>query len=100
MDAMTVPQFSRPGAVDLSSLKRPTGQPGQPGQPGGGGGSGRFTVDVVGDQSLRADVIERSVSVVVIASFWSEQVPDSVEINDTLSRLADEFGGRFVLGRV
>jgi putative thioredoxin len=92
---MTVPQFSRPGAVDLSALRRPSTQPGQ-----AGAGSGRFTIDVVGEQSLRTDVIERSMSVVVLASFWSEQVPASVQLTERLSALADEFGGRFVLARV
>jgi putative thioredoxin len=98
---MTVPQFSRPGAVDLSSLKRPGSSPGPAGQPGQpGGGSGRFTIDVVGEQGLRKEVLERSLSVPVLASFWSPDVPASVQINDTLSRLADEFGGRFVFARV
>jgi putative thioredoxin len=93
---MTVPQFSRPGAVDLSALQRPASQSGAPGGPG----SGRFTIDVVGEQGLRADVLDRSLSVLVLASFWSPESPASVEINDTLSRLADEFGGRFVFARV
>jgi putative thioredoxin len=98
---MTVPQFSRPGAVDLSSLKPHASQPGAAGQSGGPGGpAGRFTIDVVGEQGLRKDVLERSLSVLVLASFWSPDVPASVEINDTVSRLADEFGGRFVFARV
>jgi putative thioredoxin len=98
---MTVPQFSRPGAVDLSSLRRPGSQPGAAGQPGQPGGPpGRFTIDVVGEQGLRKDVLERSLSVLVLASFWSPDVPASVQINETLSRLADEFGGRFVFARV
>ncbi len=93
---MTVPQFSRPGAVDLSAL-RPAPSPA-----GGGAGAagGVYAFDVVGEQSLRADVVERSLSVVVVVSFWSEQSPASVEINATLTRLADEFGGRFLFARV
>jgi putative thioredoxin len=98
---MTVPQFSRPGAVDLSSLQRPGASPGPAGQPGQpGGGSGRFTIDVVGEEGLRKEVLERSLSVPVLASFWSPDVAASVQINETLSRLADEFGGRFVFARV
>jgi putative thioredoxin len=106
---MTVPQFSRPGAVDLSSLRSPT-PPAGGGQPGGGGGggapggsgagSGQFVIDVASEDSLRQDVVERSLSVLVLASFWSPESPESVEINDTLSRLSDEFAGRFVLARV
>jgi putative thioredoxin len=39
-------------------------------------------------------------SVVVLVSFWSAQVPASAEINATLSTLADEFAGRFLFARV
>lgn len=91
---MTVPQFSRPGAVDLSALRAPT-------PPAGGGApAGSYSLDVVGEQSLRADVVERSMQVVVLVSFWSEQSPASVEINATLTSLADAYAGRFVLARV
>jgi putative thioredoxin len=55
----------------------------------------------VGDeQTLRADVIERSLTVVVLVSFWSPESAASVEINASLSRLADEFDGRFLLATV
>src|SRR5689334_4495729 len=100
---MTVPQFSRPGAVDLSALKRPAA-PGAPGSAAGGGspgaggsGSGQFVVDIVDEQGLRQDVVERSLTYLVLASFWSPDSAESVQINDTLSLLADEFGGRFVV---
>jgi putative thioredoxin len=95
---MTVPQFSRPGAIDLSALRRPAA--GSPRQAGVPGASGSYAFDVVGEQSLRADVVEKSMSVVVLVSFWSAQVPASAEINATLSALADEFGGRFLFARV
>jgi putative thioredoxin len=100
---MTVPQFSRPGAIDLSTLRRPTAPPGAagpPDAPGSGGGTGQFAFDVVDEQGLREDVLERSLSFLVLASFWSPEAPESAQINDTLSRLADEFGGRFVLARI
>jgi putative thioredoxin len=95
---MTVPQFSRPGAIDLSALRKPASPPagGPPGAPGGG----RYDFDVVGEQSLRTDVVERSMSVVVLVSFWSAAAPASVEINTTLTRLATEFGGRFLFAKV
>src|SRR5262245_44119103 len=96
MGRMTVPQFSRPGAIDLSALRTPA--------PAGGGGaaagSGAYSLDVVGEQSLRTDVVERSMQVVVVVSFWSDQAPASLEINATLSKLADEYAGRFVFARV
>jgi putative thioredoxin len=87
---MTTPQFSRPGAVDLSAF-RPT-------KPGPAGGSGEsFVVEVNDEESLSIDVVERSMSVVVLLSVWAPDVPASVEINDTLTKLAGEFGGRFLL---
>ena len=91
---MTVPQFSRPGAIDLSAL-RPAATPAAGAAP-----TGSYTLDIVGEQSLRADVVERSMQVVVLVSFWSDQAPVSLEINATLSKLADEYAGRFVFARV
>src|SRR5262245_48471363 len=91
---MTVPSFSRPGAVDLSAL----GTPSQGGQSAGAGApAGSYVVAVDDEEGLRTEVLDRSLSVVVIVSFWSPQVPDSVELNASLSRLADEFQGRFLL---
>jgi putative thioredoxin len=98
---MTVPQFSRPGAIDLSALRRP---PGTASATGGGGSSaaagGGYTIDITSEQSLRSDVVERSMSAVVLVSFWSPQVPASVEINAVLSKLADEYAGRFLFARL
>jgi putative thioredoxin len=94
---MTVPQFSRPGAIDLSALRKPAAAPRQAGV---AGAVGSYAFDVVGEQSLRADVVEKSMSVVVVVSFWSPAVPASVELNTTLSALADEFAGRFLFARV
>ncbi len=98
---MTVPQFSRPGAVDLSALRQPASTTGSAATPGGSGsGSGAYVVEVADEQSLRSEVVDRSLSVVVLVSFWSADVAASVEINATLSRLADTFAGRFVLATV
>jgi putative thioredoxin len=95
---MTVPQFSRPGAIDLSALRRPA--PSAPSRGGVPGAAGSYAFDVVGEQALRTDVVEKSMSVVVLVSFWSAESPASVEINATLSALADEFAGRFLFARV
>ena len=75
---MTVPQFSRPGAIDLSALRAPAAPA------GGTAPAGSYSIDIVGEQSLRADVVERSMQVVVVVSFWSDQAPASLEINATL----------------
>jgi putative thioredoxin len=95
---MTVPQFSRPGAIDLSALRKPATAGARPA--GGRSPAGSYDFDVVGEQALRVDVVEKSMSVVVLVSFWSAEVAASVEINATLTRLADEFGGRFLFARV
>ncbi|MGI8702045.1 MAG: co-chaperone YbbN [Nocardioidaceae bacterium] len=92
---MTVPQFSRPGAVDLSAFRIPTSAPGA--RAAGSTGGGGYVVEVTGEDSLRVDVVDRSLSVVVLLSIWSPDLAASVQINATLSKLADEFAGRFVL---
>jgi len=93
---MSGTDFNRPGAVDLSRL-RPAAGAGSGGAAGSGGGSGSFVVEVNDESSLSTEVVNRSMSVVVLLSVWSPDVAESVEINETLARLADEFGGRFVL---
>jgi putative thioredoxin len=87
---MTTPQFSRPGAVDLSAFR-----PSSSGSASGAGAS--FVVEVTGEESLGIDVVERSMSVLVLLSVWSPDVPESVRINETLTALAGEFGGRFMV---
>lgn len=99
MIVMTAPQFSRPGAIDLSALRRPASPTSSSGA-GTGAGSGSYSFDVSSEQSLRSDVVERSMSVVVLVSFWSEEAPGALEINATLTKLADEFAGRFLFARV
>lgn len=105
---MSAPQFSRPGAVDLSSLRRPAGQTSSAGAAGAtgagtgapGAATGSYVVEIADEQQLRTEVVERSLSVVVLVSFWGDQAPASREINASLARLADEFDGRFVLATV
>ncbi|MGI8434909.1 MAG: co-chaperone YbbN [Nocardioidaceae bacterium] len=98
---MTVPQFSRPGAIDLSALRKPPPAASTAGRgAGAAAGTGAFSFDVVGEQSLRVDVVDRSLSVVVIVSFWSQQSAPSMQLNATLDALADDFGGRFVFAKV
>lgn len=95
---MTAPQFSRPGAIDLSALRKPATGPGQ--DRGGASASGAFVIDVTSEQALRSEVVERSMSVVVLVSFWAPTSAASVQINGVLEQLAVEFGGRFVLAKV
>ncbi|HET6653866.1 MAG TPA: tetratricopeptide repeat protein [Nocardioides sp.] len=93
---MTQQPFSRPGAVDLSALKRPAG--GAPATaPGAGAGS--YTVAVT--EATFQSVLESSMNALVLLVFYSpSQMPASVQLADDLSTLADEFEGKYLLGRV
>jgi putative thioredoxin len=97
---MSTPSFSRPGAVDLSALKRPasppTGQPGAPGAPAGGGGS--YSVEL-NEQNFQSE-IQSAGNVPVVLVFYSAQMSASVTLADDLDTIATEFEGRFLLGRV
>jgi putative thioredoxin len=103
---MSTPSFSRPGAVDLSALKRPAAQAGQtpaaPGAPGGttpaAGGGGSYSVDL-NEQNFQSE-IQGATNVPVVLVFYSTQMPASVTLAGDLDTLADEFEGRFLLGKV
>jgi putative thioredoxin len=102
---MSTPSFSRPGAVDLSALKRPAapagGQSARPaagasGAPSGRGGS--YTVEL-NEQNFQAE-LQGVGNVPVVLVFYSARMPASVTLADDLDTLADELEGRFLLGRV
>jgi putative thioredoxin len=102
---MSQQPFSRPGAVDLSALKRPAGGPGRPaaaGPPAAGGGApgaGAYVVEVT-EESFQ-QVLEASMNALVLLVFYSpSQMPASAQLADDLGMLADEFEGRYLLGRV
>ena len=100
---MTQQPFSRPGAVDLSALKRPAPPAGGPGAPAGGGGNGgtagSYAIEV--DESSFQAVLEASMNALVLLAFYSPtRMPASTQLADDLTTLADEFEGKFLLGRV
>jgi putative thioredoxin len=104
---MTQQPFSRPGAIDLSALKRPAapapgpGGAGGPGAAGGAPGSGgsAYVVDVT-EATFQATV-EASMTAPVLLVFSSpSRLPESVQMADDLASLAAEFDGRFLVGRV
>ena len=104
---MSQQPFSRPGAVDLSALKRPAGGApgGAPGpgagtvSAGGGGVTGSYAVEVT-EESFQS-VLEASMNALVLLVFYSpSQMPASVQLADDLTTLADEFEGKYLLGRV
>jgi putative thioredoxin len=92
---MTTGSFSRRGAIDLSALAN---QPPGAGAAGGGTGSGAYSVDVT--EADFQQTVDQSMQYPVVLSFWSQQSASSVQINQTLEQLADEFAGQFLLARV
>ncbi|GAA1930427.1 tetratricopeptide repeat protein [Nocardioides lentus] len=107
---MTQQPFSRPGAVDLSALKRPApAGPAGPGaaRPGGSGGApggspaqgGAYWVAL--DEQNFQTVLEASMSAPVFLVFFSpSRMPESATLADDVATLAEEFTGRFVAGLV
>src|SRR6476659_8511808 len=92
---MTQQPFSRPGAVDLSALKRPA-----PPAPGAtGGASGAYSVDL-DEQNIQGHLEASMNAPVLMAVFSPTQAPDSARMVRDLETLADEFEGRFLLGKV
>ena len=94
---MSTPQFSRPGAFDLSALSPPSPGPGAAAPAPGAGGA--YTVAITSPEAI-AEIAEASLQYVVVLSLWSPRSPTSVEVNDALSRLADAYAGRFLLATV
>jgi putative thioredoxin len=114
MGVMSQQPFSRPGAVDLSSLKRPPAAPprgpaGRPpaGVPAGSGGAtsgsasdgGAYTV-VLSEQNIQAELESSMDAPVLLVVYSRTQAPESSQMADDLDVLADEFEGRFLLGKV
>ena len=95
--------FSRPGAIDLSSLKRPAPPAGRPAAGGAaqgspqGGASYALEVDEQNFQSL----LEASMSAPVVLVVYSpSRMPASAQLADDFATLADELEGRIAVGRV
>ena len=93
---MSQQPFSRPGAVDLSALKRPA-QPAPGATPASGGGA--YSVDL-DEQNIQGHLESSMNAPVLMAVYSPSQAPDSVRMVDDLEVLADEFEGRFLLGKV
>ena len=95
---MSTPSFSRPGAVDLSSLKRPAA--GAPGPAGGAAGAGGAYSVALDEQNFQAE-LEGSMSAPLVLVFYSPaKAPASAQLAADLELLSDEFEGRFLLGKV
>ena len=103
---MSQQPFTRPGAVDLSGLKRPapgSGQAtGEGSSPGGGvpaGGRSSYTVDV--DEQSFQTVLDTSVTAPVVLVFYSPtRVPESTAYADEVAAAVEAYDGRFLAGLV
>jgi putative thioredoxin len=93
--------FSRPGAIDLSALRKPAGAPAAPGgsAPAGGSAAGSYVLNV-SEPTFQSDVIERSLQVPVVVEFWSPRSQASVALGPVLAKLSTEYAGKFLLARI
>ena len=94
---MTQQPFSRPGAIDLSALSRPA--PSGPGAPTGPQGPGSYSVDL-DEQNIQGHLEASMNAPVVLAVYSPSRAPESAQLVADLDVLADEFEGRFLLGKV
>ena len=106
---MSQQPFSRPGAIDLSALRRPAAPAGGPAAPAGGapagpppagGASGTaYSVDL--SEENFQEVLEQSMTAPVLLVFYSRtRMPESGTLADDVRSLSDEFEGRFLAGLV
>jgi len=103
---MSQQPFSRPGAVDLSGLRRPAPAGGPPaaGAPPAGGpspaaGTGAYSVDL--DEQNIAGHLEASMDAPVVLVVYSpSQSPASAQLAADLDGIADELEGRILIGKV
>lgn len=101
---MTQQPFSRPGAFDLSALRRPAGQGSAPSPASAGGSSGApagaaYTVEVT-EQNFQ-QVLESSMTAPVVLVFHSpSRAPESTQMAEDVSAVAEEYEGRFLAGLI
>ncbi|MGW6131758.1 tetratricopeptide repeat protein [Cellulomonas sp. NPDC055163] len=90
------PRLDVRGAIDLSSLARPSTPPS--GAPGGPPAAGGFVVDV--DESSFGQLVQDSTTYPVVVLLWAPWSQVSTGLAADLGTLADEYAGRFLLARI
>jgi putative thioredoxin len=98
---MTQQPFSRPGAIDLSGLKRQAQAPaGSAGGSGAAGPSSAYAVQVVDEQGFQS-AVEASVTAPVVLVFYAaSQSPESATAAGDVETVANEYEGRFLAALV
>src|SRR6478672_8515368 len=99
---MSQQPFSRPGAIDLSALKRPAPSapaPAASGSAGAPAAGSSYAVSIT-EENFQS-TIEASMSAPVLLVFYSRtRMPESGQLADDLETLSGEFEGRFLAGLV
>jgi putative thioredoxin len=99
---MTQQPFSRPGAIDLSALKRPAAPaPGAPAPGGAAPAAGGSSYSVTVTEENFQGTVEASMTAPVLLVFFSRtRMPESGQLADDMAALSGEFEGRFLVGLV
>ena len=100
---MTQQPFSRPGAIDLSALRRPATPPpssaAPAGSPGAAPAGASYWLEV--DEASFQATLEASMTAPVLLVFYSpSRLPESEQMARDLATVAEEYEGRFLAGLV
>lgn len=96
-------QLNLRGAVDLSSLRRPTPPQGPPapvaadGEAPQGGDAGKAPLRVDATETNFQDLVQLSAQIPVLFLLWSRYAPESPAVLDTAQQVVESYGGRLVL---
>ena len=95
---MTQQPFSRPGAIDLSALKKPApAAPSSGGQASSAGGGGGSAYSLTVTEENFQQVIESSMTAPVLLAFYSaSRLPESEQMARDLASAVDAHEGRFL----
>lgn len=96
---MSQSNFSRPGAVDLSSLRKPAGAAPAAGGGATSGAGGAYVIEVT-EANFQADVIDRSLQAPVVVELYSPRSQGAATLSSALSKLSTEYDGKFLLARI